>query len=334
MMFGFDNPAAFFLLLFIPVIYFLRYLKILSGIYFPLNLGDWNGRSFLWNKGFRKILSATVRVFVMAAYVLLVTALADPVMRITEKVYTSRGSDIVFVVDVSPSMAARDIGSGQRLDAAKAAIKQIAASNSGDSFGLVEMAQTAALVVPPTMDRKSFFSRLDSLAVGELGDGTAIGTGLSCAVYHLENSSSPKKSIVLMTDGENNSGSVHPHTAAKFAASKGISLYVLGIGKRGTVPLEYSDPKTGHVYSGYLESKFDGTSLSKIAAEGEGKYFEIDSMQSLSQSVSSVSKNENVVQTYFIKNNDRKLYFNFIVAAAVLCLLAWILRRLFLQEVL
>ena len=77
-----------------------------------------------------------------------------------------------------------------------------------------------------------------------------------------------------------------------------------------------------------------GTSLSKIAAEGEGKYFEIDSMQSLSQSVSSVSKNENVVQTYFIKNNDRKLYFNFIVAAAVLCLLAWILRRLFLQEVL
>ncbi|MBQ0040352.1 MAG: VWA domain-containing protein [Treponema sp.] len=330
----FENPGAFLLLLLIPILYILRHIGILSRITFPLNLSDWNGENFSWNGKLRKAFSAFVHVLCIAFYVCLVIACASPVYHQQQKVYSSRGASIIFVVDVSPSMAARDIGDLHRLDAAKQAISTLASHNDGSEFGLVEMAETACLLIPPTMDRKIFFDRLDGMNIGELGDGTAIGTGLSLAIYHLENSPAEKRAIVLITDGENNAGSIHPKTAAHLAKSKNISLYILGLGTKGVVPLDYVDPKTGRVYSGYLESNFDTASLSKLAQESDGKLFESDSLASLSLALASISKSESVVQSYHIKNNDTFYYAHFLAAAAFLTALAWVIRRLFLQEVL
>ena len=53
----FENPAAFFLLLLVPVFYFLRYIKIFTGITFPITLGDWNGEFFSFRHNSRRILS-------------------------------------------------------------------------------------------------------------------------------------------------------------------------------------------------------------------------------------------------------------------------------------
>ncbi|MGN0728079.1 VWA domain-containing protein [Treponema sp.] len=333
-MFEFENPPAFFLFLLIPVLYILRYIQIFSPLSLPLNLSDWNGSNFKWNGKTRKIISALSGVLWILFYVCIVFACADPVFHLQQKVYSSKGAAVVFVLDISPSMAAKDIGSISRLEAAKNSIVTMTNANSGSEFGLVVMAEDAAVLVPPTMDCSFFLSRLDSVNVGELGDGTAIGTGLSCAVYHLENSKAPKKSIVLITDGENNSGSVHPYTAARLAAGKGISLYVLGIGTRGVVPIDYIDPKSNKLYSGYLESKFDTSSIAKIASEGNGKFFEIESLSSLSQAVSSISRNETVAQSYYIKNQDVFYYQRFLIAAVIFACIAWSLRRLLLQEVL
>ncbi len=333
-MIEFENPAAFFFLLLIPVLYFLRYIKILTPVSFPLNLSDWGKENFKWERKFRKFLSVFVRILVFAAYILLICAFANPVKRSQKKVYSSRGADIVFVLDISPSMAAQDIAGSNRIDASRNAIKFIAEENTGCALGLVEMAQNAVMLVPPTMDRKIFFTRLDSIKAGELGDGTAIGTGISLAVYHLEKSTAGKKAIVLITDGENNSGSIHPLTAAHLAFEKEISLYVLGIGTKGTVHLEYADPKTGRVYSGFFDSDFNSANLAAIASEAKGKYFEVESMASLSQSLASVLKDENVVQTYHIQSRDTPVYSQFLIAAVLLFVFAWIIRRIFLQEIL
>lgn len=330
----FESPGAFILLLLVPVVYILRHIKVLSRITFALNMSDWNGANFSWDGRARKAFSIFVKILCIIFYVCLVIACASPVYHQQQKVYSSRGASIIFVVDVSPSMAARDIGELHRIEAAKNAIHSLALKNDGSEFGLVEMAETACLVIPPTMDRKVFFDRLDAMSVGELGDGTAIGNGLSMAIYHLENSPSEKKAVVLITDGENNAGSVHPNTAARLAKSKDISLYILGIGTRGVVPLDYVDPKTNRVYSGYLESNFDPTSLAKLAAECDGRFFETGSIVSLSQAISTIGKNESVMQSYHIKNNDTFYYQYFLLAAAIFASLAWIIRRIFLKEVL
>lgn len=333
-MVDFENPSAFIFLLLIPVVYILRHIKVLSRITFAINLSDWNGSNFTWNGRSRKLFFILVKVFIVMFYICLIIACASPVYHKAQKVYSSRGASIIFVVDVSPSMAAKDIGETNRINAAKEAIHSLAVQNDGSEFGLVEMAESACLVLPPTMDRKIFFERLDKINVGELGDGTAIGNGLSLAIYHLEKSFSEKKAIVLITDGENNAGAVHPNTAAHLAKSKKISLYILGIGTRGIVPLDYVDPKNNKVYSGFLESNFDAVFLSKLALQCDGKFFETNSILSLSQAISTIGKNENVVQSYHIKNNDTFYYEYFLFAALLFVALAWIIKRVFLQEVL
>ncbi|MCH5290294.1 MAG: VWA domain-containing protein [Treponema sp.] len=333
-MIEFENPAAFFLLLLIPALYFLRAAHIFTRMTFPLVLADWNGSQFEWKNGLRSFFSGFVQVLMICSFVCTIIACAEPVVHHQEKVYSSRGADILFVIDTSPSMAARDIAGTSRIEAAKQAIAVLAQQNSGATVGLVQMAKDAALVVPPTMERSAFFTRLESLIAGELGDGTAIGTGISYAVYHLESSQSPKKSIVLITDGENNAGAIHPLTAAHLAKEKNISLYVLGIGTRGRVSIEYVDPKTGRVYSGDFDSNYDIHKLAQIATEANGKFFTIENMSDLSQALESVSKNESVAQSYHLKNHDAQYYRQFLYLAGLLAILAWIIRSLVLREVL
>ncbi|MBO7638504.1 MAG: VWA domain-containing protein, partial [Treponema sp.] len=264
----------------------------------------------------------------------LVISYANPVVHHQDRVYSSRGADILFVLDTSPSMAARDMAGMTRIQAAVQAIKALESENTGDSVGLVEMAKTAAVVVPPTMDREVFFRKLDSIVLGEMGDGTAIGNGLSCAVFHLAASRSPRKSIVLITDGENNSGTIHPFTGSRLAKEKNISLYVLGIGTKGTVPLEYVDPFTGKVYSGFRNSDYDSTVLSQIAGEADGKFYEVATIAELAQALDAVGRNESLVQSYHIKNTDKKYYQVFALIAAALFLFAVFVRCVLLQEVL
>lgn len=333
-MMEFENPGAFFLLLLIPLFFFLRYVRIFSPITFPLTLGDWHGKFFNWNSRLRQIASTLSTVLAVSGFVSLIIAYSNPVIHHQEKIYSSRGADILFVLDTSPSMAAKDMSDMKRIDAAKQAIKALQSESTGDSVGLVEMAKEAAVVVPPTMDRNVFFSKLDDIVLGEMGDGTAIGNGLACAIMHLESSRSPRKSIVLITDGENNAGTIHPHTAAHLAHDKNISLYVLGIGTKGTVPLEYMDPITGKIYSGFLNSNYDSTVLAQIAAEGGGKFFEAESLSALSQTLDSVERSESLVQTYHIKNMDEEFYRLFIALGAAFLVFAVFIRRFALKEVL
>ena len=165
-MLQFEQPAAFLFLLLIPLMYILRKLGVFSRISFPLVLGDWHGTIFQWKSsrmGFASILSKTMFIL---GYVLLITALASPVISRQEKVYTSRGTDILFVLDTSPSMAALDVGDSNRLNAARQTISLLSKELPGVSFGLVAMSSEAALVVPPTLDHNVFLNRMNNILIG------------------------------------------------------------------------------------------------------------------------------------------------------------------------
>lgn len=333
-MLRFENPFAFLILGAVPVFIILRKTGILRKIEFPLTLSDWNGYSFSWKYSTAGIISFLSRLLMIFAFLLCVTAYARPVITRSEKIYTSRGSDIVFVVDVSPSMGALDIGNSTRLEASRQTITSIVTNLTGTSFGLVAMASDAVLVVPPTVDTDFFLDRLNALTVGELGDGTAIGTGLAMAVYHLIDSNAPKKTIILLTDGENNSGAVHPLTAAKLAAENGITLYTVAVGTQGTVPVEYTDYTTGKLISGYMESVFDDTMLRSLAAAAGGMCYSAESYRTLSETLVAVSEQETVVQSYKYENKSEPLHFAFFIAAAICFIVTWCLKRLYLKEIL
>lgn len=328
----FEHPEAFMLFFCVPLYYVLRKLRFFSKPLFPLTISDWNGQAFEWKNPLSSIVKVVSRVCFIGAYLALVVSLAEPIVVQQEKMYTSRSAEIIFVVDVSPSMAALDIAGGNRLDAAKQAISLLVRENAGAAYGLVSCGSEAALLVPPTMDQDTFFARLDAMDIGELGDGTALGLGLSTAVYHLVSTHAPKKTIVLLTDGENNAGSVHPSTAAALAKDDGIDVYIAGIGTRGSVPIEYTDPTTGKVYSGYLDSDFDTTDLRSLASKAGGNYYAVESLASLSDALQSIGIRANVNQSYHIKQIRQTLYVQTLFTSLALFALAWILRRLCLQE--
>lgn len=332
----FENPSAFLFLLAVPAFYILRHYKIFSKISFPLTFSDWKGKSFSWKGGGVSFFTFFARVFAWLAFVSLVFALANPVVRQKEKIYTSRGADILFVLDTSPSMASRDIQLANttltRFDAAKAGIRTLIESESGANYGLVAMASEAAAVIPPTQNHAIFFKRMEELKIGAMGESSALGTGISTAVYHLASSNAPKKCIVLITDGENNAGKIHPETAAELASQNGITLYSLGIGTKGTVPIEYSDPKTGEFRSGLYESGFDSGELETIAAAAGGKYFGIENMADLASSFSEIARKENAAQSFYFKNVDRDCYRNFLLLAFIFAALSWFIKRLILKE--
>ncbi|AEE17510.1 VWA domain-containing protein [Treponema brennaborense] len=331
-MLAFQHPVFFLFLPAIPLLFVLRRTGIFNRPAFPLVLGDWNASPFEWKYAPNRIASAVSRILCIAGYCAVVAALASPVVMRQEKVYTAKGSEILFVLDVSPSMAAKDIAGMSRLEAAKQAVRVIVPEAGGTAFGLVALASEAALMVPPTLDREAFFARLNSLQAGELGDGSAIGMGVSTAAYHLISSAAPKKSIVLITDGENNAGSVHPGTAAQLAFENGITLYVLGVGTRGSVPLEYVDPATGKTYSGYLDSRFDESPLQEIALTAGGRYFGVESMGELTAAVSAVTGREQTVQSFYLKNVEDSYYDRLLLAAGICFACAWLIRRLYLKE--
>ena len=333
-MLEFQNPAAFFLLLLVPLLFLLRYLKIFRQVTFTAVLADWNGKAFVWNGRFRKLFSVLAKVIIFLGFAGTIAALADPVITRQEKVYTSLGTDIVFVIDTSPSMAAKDIGGITRLDSAKNTIRSVAAEYDGCRFGMVVLGNEASVFVPPTADLNLFTGRLDDVKVGILGNGSAIGDGLSTAVCHLVSSSAQKRAIILLTDGENNAGQIHPETAAALAFENDIPVYVIGIGTKGTVPIDYVDPLTGKVYSGYLDSNFNSASLRRIATITGGRYFEVTTAQEFLRTFETVVKTESVVQNYTFRNVTQSCFRKILLWAIILLCAGWFIKTIILREML
>jgi Ca-activated chloride channel family protein len=223
------------------------------------------------------------RLLEWIAMVLLLIALAGPVLVLHRTVWLDRGGDVFFVIDSSPSMSALDMQGQSRFVVAKHLVARFAKLRPNDAIALVAIGADGALLLPPTVDRTVFSQRLSSLAIAELGDGTAIGTGLAIAAVHLRNSKASKKLVVLLTDGENNAGAVHPLTGAAMVRDTGAELWVVGIGTSGEVPLDYVDPFSGQRKTGTFESRYDPEALRSIARSGGGTFLVADSTGALEE---------------------------------------------------
>lgn len=332
-MLSFESPLAFLWILLIPLYYILRKFGIFSSMSFPITLSDWNGSSFEYKFPFVRLAALASKFFFFVSTVLFTLALANPTLTHQEKIYTTQGTDIIFVIDTSPSMAALDIGTSNRLAAAKQAVTTITKDSTGLGFGLVAMASEAGLVVPVTMDHSIFLDQLNALSIGNFGDGTSIGIGLTTAIYHLISTNAPQKCVVLITDGENNAGSIHPLTAASLAKENNITVYSLALGTRGSVPVEYTNPETGKTYSGYLESGFDTTGLKELSAITGGICYTVEDISMLQNTLNNVAKKESVAQSYQIKTITKECYIHALIGGMIALAIAWTIRRVFMGEV-
>ncbi len=329
----FERPLYLSLCLLVPLYWALRRFGLFGRIEFPLTLGDWGGPPLRWNTvGIRvaKILSSSA---VCLTFALAALALAGPVRFRQETVFSGSGNVVIFVLDVSPSMAAGDMGEETRIDASRRLIASLVSRRPGTSFGLAALGSSAALLVPPTVDHQAFLSRLSALAVGEFGDGTALGLGLAVAAAHGGPQASVRTTAILLTDGENNAGEIHPSTAAGILAARGIQFFVIGVGSRGQVPVDYVDPATGRHYSGLLESDFNEAALREIAIAGNGGYVGARDLVALEKVFETIDSAVPVTSNSWTRAIEEPLDRPLILVACCAFALAWLIRRLFMGAV-
>ncbi len=183
----------------------------------------------------------------------------------------SEGIDIVLVLDISVSMLARDF-KPNRLDAAKSVAAEFIANRPNDRIGLVVYEGEAFTKCPSTTDHRILLESLMSVEAGVLETNrTAIGMGLGLSVARLRSEELKSKVVILMSDGVSNAGDIDPITAAELARAKGVRVYTIGVGSKGTAPMPVQTP-FGIRYQ-QVPVDIDEESLTKVAEITGGKYF-------------------------------------------------------------
>lgn len=261
----------------------------------------------------------------MAALALLIIALARPQSSSTNQKVNVEGIDIVMTVDISSSMLAQDL-KPDRLEAAKNVGAEFIAGRPEDRIGLVVFASETFTQVPLTTDHGMLLNMMKDMQCGMLEDGTAIGDGLASSVSRLKDSEAISKVVILLTDGDNNAGSVDPATAAEMAKLFGIRVYTIGVGTKGTAPYPVQTPFGGVQYQ-QVPVTINEPLLQHIAEETGGKYYRATSNEKLQQIYDEIDKLERSKIEINEFKRVKEEFFPFVLWAIVLLFIDFILRQ-------
>lgn len=144
------------------------------------------------------------------------------------------GRNILMVLDISESMEALDMKLNgvktPRINVAKHAMNKFIDQREGDRIGLVVFGSETFLHAPLSFDHKTIKRFLNDAMIGFAGPKTAIGDAIGLSIKTLLDQKDDSRIIVLLTDGENNEGSLTPMKAANIAKEQDIKLYIVGLG--------------------------------------------------------------------------------------------------------
>ncbi len=224
--------------------------------------------------------------------------------------------DLLLLVDLSGSMDQQDFtnATGQKVDrltAVKEVLGDFLAKREGDRVGLVVFGSAAFLQVPFTTDLALCRQLLDETAVRMAGPRTAIGDAIGLGIKLFENSDVPTKTIIALTDGNDNSSAVPPAEAARVAQDRGITIHTIAIGDPTTVGEEKLDQEALQVVA---ETTAGGFFLAMNREELAGIYQRLDGIETRD------------VQT--VSHRPRQDLYAWPLAAVLLVLLAAHLGRL------
>jgi Ca-activated chloride channel homolog len=321
-MFRFASPDAFFLLVALPVIWLLRKKQAAApsvGISTSSGLGGF-GRSLM-------VRASTLMPAVKTlAFIAMVLAMARPQWGVRQGEILTEGVNIVLAVDLSESMSALDFKlKGEmvnRLEAVKDVIRRFIEKRQGDRIGMVVFGSEAYTQMPLTRDYNAIATVLDRLAIGSAGKQTAIGNAIGISIKRLSDITSKSNIVILLTDGQSNTGAISPETATQIAVDKKVKIYTIGVGTRGKAPFLIHHPIFGDQYV-YQPVDIDEGALQKIADSTGGTYFRATDTEGLSKIYDTIDRMEKTqvkVKTFA----DYKELYPPLLAAAFGLLVLWI----------
>jgi Ca-activated chloride channel family protein len=188
-------------------------------------------------------LPAALRI---AALACLIVALAGPRLTGRRVREINRTTGLQLVVDCSGSMLARDMffrgKPAARIDVVRELSRDFVFGDGyslkgrpRDMIGVIAFGEEPWTLCPLTLSHDNLRPALGAIRVGSGADGTAIGDAVVVAAARLHDAESAagrkfkSSAMVLLTDGDNNSGSYPVQAAGAIAQEWGVRVYAIAI---------------------------------------------------------------------------------------------------------
>jgi Ca-activated chloride channel family protein len=332
--FSFHSPIYFLLLLLVPfAIYFVYSRRDKSALPFsavgfiPKNIKTW-----------RTLVRKVAPPLFIAGIVLAIVALARPQNMFSSSFQSGKAIAIQMVVDISGSMQALDFSTRDqertRLDVVKEAFTEFVEKRKDDMIGLITFGGYAVTRMPLTIDHRALLLSLKSVKIptpvfnenGEIVNQeellTAIGDAIATACARMEKVDIKSKVIVLLSDGESNTGIIKPEEAMKMARKLGIKIYTIGIGSNTEkVPFRTRDI-FGRSVIAYGSAPLDEELLRKLATETGGVYFNVRNPKGLKEALEAIDKLEKTVIKQEVYHQYDELVNWFLIPGLIMILCA------------
>ena len=329
-MIKFANPHFLWLfLLYIPIIlWYVKKLRVAEATLKVSTLLPFDKLGTSWKAYLRYILFA-VRLLALG---FLIIILCRPQTYDRWSTSETEGTDIMIALDVSTSMIARDF-KPDRFEAAKDVASQFISGRESDNIGMVIFAGESFTLVPMTTDKTVLLNYIQDVNINMLVDGTAIGDGIATAINRIKNGKAKSKSIILLTDGSNNTGVVAPLTAAEIAKNLGIKIYTIGVGKNGEAEYPVGINFYGKMEYQLMPVVIDEATLRSIAQMTGGKYYRATSknvLKEVFQDIDQLEKTQLDVRNFTHTEDD---YMKWAILLLIFIIMDFVARYTILRHI-
>lgn len=208
-----------------------------------------------------------------------------------------QGLNFMLAIDISSSMKAQDFfvngRAVNRLDTVKHVINQFIEQRQGDRIGLIVFADDAFTLAPLSNDLQLIKRLVNDIDQGMAGQRTAMGQAIALGVKRLEKLDSQSRNLILLTDGSNTAGEIHPLNALEIAKLHQVKIYSIGVGNSGKVlfqrgPVEDPD---------FIEVPLDEAVLKQLSNESGGHYYHAGDTNTLAQIMADIEQLETIPVT-------------------------------------
>ena len=200
-------------------------------------------------------------------------ALARPRWGSSEQQVERQGVDVVFLVDSSLSMAARDV-QPSRLFVAKALVRRMVRELPGNRVGLVQTEGTGVVLAPLTLDGGVLDLLLDTVEPGSLPTpGTELAPGLETALRLFGEGEEKHRVLIVLSDGEDHGGGVEDRIAR--LKESGVVVHSIGVGttEGGRIPLPGGGPGFKRDAEGnFVTTRLQEQTLEQLTRATGGSY--------------------------------------------------------------
>lgn len=171
----------------------------------------------------------------------LLLAAAEPQRVVVSKQQQIAVRDILLVLDISGSMAIRDMqddqGEASRMQVMQQAVADFINKRPHDNIGLVVFGSQALPLTPISQDHNALLGQLTQMVPGMAGPQTSIGDAMGVAVKlyrQLDRESAteqPERMMILLTDGLDTSSILPPKVALRLAQKQRIGIHTIAFGE-------------------------------------------------------------------------------------------------------